>query len=77
MFEAVPMFWRLLLAALSSQAAVALLGALLVSAVSTHLYDKSMEAAMTPIFVVGPICAVVAGVVAWVSRQRRTHDTIR
>lgn len=59
------MFWRIVLAAFGGYILGALLGALLITVASSNRHDRSMEAAMTAIFVVGPIGAVVAGVLAW------------
>ena len=43
----------------------ALAGYLLVLALSSNTYDRSLEAVMTAAFLCGPIGAVVAGVVAF------------
>lgn len=59
------MFWRVVIGVLGGYLAGALLGALLVGAVSSNRHDRSMETAMTAIFVLGPIGAVLAGVAAW------------
>jgi cation transporter-like permease len=59
------MIWRILLCAVGGYVAGALLGALLVGTLSSNRHDRSMETAMTAIFVVGPIGAVVGGLLAW------------
>lgn len=45
-------------------------GMLAIETFSTNTHDKSMEAAMTGAFVVGPLMAVVAVIVTLVLRSR-------
>jgi hypothetical protein len=40
----------------------ALLGYAFVSNLSTNVHDRDVEAAMTSAFVIGPLCALAAGV---------------
>ncbi|MCU0805032.1 MAG: hypothetical protein MUF79_08085 [Burkholderiales bacterium] len=48
----------------------ALLGYLLVQMLSSNVHDRDLEAAMTAAFVVGPIVAVIAGIVGAVRAGR-------
>ena len=49
-------------------------GMLAIETFSTNTHDKSMEAAMTGAFVVGPLMAVVAVIVTLVLRSRPRPD---
>lgn len=40
---------------------------------STNRHDKSLEAAMTGAFVIGPLMAVAAVFVVWIFRSRQTR----
>ena len=62
-----------LLAAVGGYLAGLFGGMLLVELFSTNTHDKSMEAAMTGAFVVGPLMAVLSVVVLLVVRARRNH----
>ncbi|HEU4686392.1 MAG TPA: hypothetical protein VFS39_17930 [Nitrospira sp.] len=46
-------------------------GMLLIDILSSNTYDRSLEAAMTSAFVVGPLMAVIGIVVVLVYRMRR------
>jgi hypothetical protein len=48
-------------------------GMLLVETFSSNRHDRSLEAAMTGAFVIGPMMAVVAVIVVLVVRARRAH----
>ncbi|HSB44476.1 MAG TPA: hypothetical protein VLD60_05655 [Nitrospira sp.] len=48
-------------------------GMLLVETFSSNQHDKSVEAAMTGAFVVGPLMAVVAVIVLLIFRSRRAQ----
>lgn len=48
-------------------------GMLLVEVFSSNTHDKSMEAAMTGAFVIGPLMALVAVIVVLVMRSRRSE----
>jgi hypothetical protein len=48
-------------------------GMLLVETFSSNQHDKSVEAAMTGAFVVGPLMAVVAVIVLMIFRSRRAR----
>ena len=48
-------------------------GMLLIEAFSSNRHDRSVEAAMTGAFVVGPLMAVVAVIVVLVIRAQRTQ----
>ncbi len=48
-------------------------GMFLIEAFSDNRHDRSVEAAMTGAFVVGPLMAVVAVIVVLVIRARRAH----
>ena len=61
------------LAALGGYTIGMLSGMFLIEAVSSNRHDRSMEAAMTGAFVVGPVMAVVAVIVVLVIRARRAH----
>ena len=50
-------------------AAVAVAGNFLVGVQSSNQHDVTVEAAMTSIFVLGPIGAIVAGVFAFLKRR--------
>lgn len=59
------------LSAVLGYAAGAFGGGFLVSVLSSNSHDKSMEAAMTGAFVVGPIFAIIAACFAvWVIRKQ-------
>lgn len=59
------------LSAVLGYAAGAFGGGFLVSVLSSNSHDKSMEAAMTGAFVVGPIFAIIAASFAmWVIRRQ-------
>lgn len=62
-----------MLAALGSYIAGLFGGMLLVEVFSSNTHDKSMEAAMTGAFVVGPLMALVAVIVVLVMRSRRSE----
>jgi len=61
-----PRFVRVLLFAALGFVVVAAVSYLLISAFSSNQHDRSVEAAMTSIFFLGPVGAVVAGVIAFV-----------
>ena len=48
-------------------------GMFLIEAFSSNRHDRSVEAAMTGAFVVGPLMAVVAVIVLLVIRAQRAH----
>ncbi|HTK87280.1 MAG TPA: hypothetical protein VL329_06090 [Nitrospiraceae bacterium] len=48
-------------------------GMFLIETFSSNRHDRSMEAAVTGAFVVGPLMAVVAVIVVLVIRARRAH----
>jgi hypothetical protein len=48
-------------------------GMFLIEAFSSNRHDRSVEAAMTGAFVVGPLMAVVAVIVVLVIRAQRAH----
>ena len=48
-------------------------GMFLIEAFSSNRHDRSVEAAMTGAFVVGPLMAVAAVIVVLVIRARRAH----
>jgi hypothetical protein len=54
-----------LLFALLGYVACALVGYVLVSNFSTNRHDKAVEAAMTAVFVCGPLGAIVGGIFAF------------
>lgn len=64
-------FWTGLLWALIGYVAGAFGGGLLVSLLSSNSHDRSLEAAMTGAFVLGPLAAVVAFAVGYVRAGRR------
>src|SRR5690242_21754357 len=41
---------------------------------STNRHDKSLEAAMTGAFVLGPLMAIVAVIVVWIFRSRQARS---
>lgn len=45
------------------------LGLLLVYGLSSNTHDKSQEAAVTALLLVGPVAAIIGGIVAWFSRS--------
>ena len=49
-------------------------GMLLIETFSSNQYDKSLEAAMTGAFLIGPSMAVIAVVVLLVFRSRRARS---
>ena len=61
------------LAALAGYIIGLLSGMFLIEAFSSNRHDRSMEAAMTGAFVIGPLMAVVAVIVVLVIRARRAH----
>ncbi len=63
-------FGLALLAAVGGYAAGFIGGMLTIEAFSTNSHDKSLEAAMTGAFVIGPLVAVIAVVVVLISRAR-------
>jgi flagellar motor component MotA len=56
--------------ALVGYLAGAVAGYFLVLALSSNVHDRSVEAAMTSAFVVGPACALVAGALAFAAGGR-------
>ncbi|MFO0731288.1 MAG: hypothetical protein U0231_02635 [Nitrospiraceae bacterium] len=46
---------------------------LLIQLLSSNTHDKSLEAAMTGAFVIGPACALLSGIIALMVRSGRTH----
>jgi F0F1-type ATP synthase membrane subunit c/vacuolar-type H+-ATPase subunit K len=56
--------------ALGGYVAGGIIGYLLVQAFSGNLHDRDLEAAMTGAFVVGPLVAVIAGIVGAVRGGR-------
>jgi uncharacterized membrane protein len=48
----------------------AVAGYLLVTAASSNTHDRSGEAAMTAVFVAGPVASLIAGIVALVRESR-------
>ena len=60
-----PRFLRVLLFAVVGFLAAAVAGYFLVDTLSSNRHDRAMEAAMTSIFVLGPLGAVAAAVLAW------------
>ncbi|HKY70819.1 MAG TPA: hypothetical protein VJL88_02780 [Nitrospira sp.] len=48
-------------------------GMLLVETFASNPHDRSLEAAMTGAFVIGPLMAVVAVIVVLIVRARRAH----
>ena len=64
-------FWTGLLWALIGYVAGAFGGGPLVSLLSSNSHDRSLEAAMTGAFVLGPLAAVVAFAVGYVRAGRR------
>jgi len=61
------------LAALGGYVIGMLSGMFLIEAFSSNRHDRSVEAAMTGAFVIGPLMAVVAVIVVLVVRARRAH----
>ena len=66
-------FWTGLLWALIGYVAGAFGGGLLVSLLSSNSHDRSLEAAMTGAFVLGPLAAVVAFAVGYVRAGLRQN----
>lgn len=66
-------FGLTVLAAIAGYALGAILGYGAISALSANTHDKSLEAAMTGAFVIGPLLAIVSGTAAYVFRSRRTN----
>lgn len=60
-----PKFVLVLLFAVVGFVVAAGVGYFLVSTLSSNRHDRSLEAIMTSLFVIGPIGAIVAGVVAY------------
>jgi cation transporter-like permease len=46
----------------------------LINLLSSNPHDRSVEAAMTGAFVVGPFMALVGFVIGWAAAKRRTAD---
>jgi hypothetical protein len=65
-----PRFVRVLLFAALGFVVVAAVSYVLISTLSSNQHDRSIEAAMTAFFFLGPIGAVVAGVIAFVRSSR-------
>jgi uncharacterized membrane protein len=63
-------FVHVLLFAAIGFLAVAVVGYFLISTLSSNQHDRSVEAAMTSIFFLGPVGAIVAGVIAFVRSAR-------
>jgi len=61
-----PRFLLVLLFAVAGYVVVAAVGYFLIARLSSNQHDRAVEAAMTSIFILGPLGAVVAGVIAWV-----------
>ena len=53
----------------------ALLGYLLVQMLSGNTHDRELEAVMTAVFFVGPLTAVVAGVIGAIRAGRAKSET--
>ena len=47
----------------------ALIGYFLISKLSTNTHDRSMEAAMTAFFLIGPLGAIIGAIVAFVRHK--------
>ncbi len=60
-----PRFVHVLLFAIAGFVAGAATGYFLISTLSSNSHDRSVEAAMTSIFVCGPIGALIGGVLAF------------
>ena len=55
--------------------AIGLFGGMgLINLLSSNQHDRSVEAAMTGAFVVGPFMALVGFVIGWAATKRRTAD---
>ncbi len=67
-------FGLALLSAIAGYIAGFLAGLGAVEAFSSNSHDRSMEAAMTGAFVVGPLMAVLSVVVILIVRARRSQD---
>jgi hypothetical protein len=65
-----PRFVLVLLYAALGFVVVAAVSYFLISAFSSNQHDRSVEAAMTSIFFLGPVGAIVAGVIAFVRSSR-------
>lgn len=61
------------LAALRGYVIGMLSGMFLIEGISSNRHDRSLEAAMTGAFVIGPLIAVVAVIVVLVIRAKRAH----
>jgi len=64
-----------LLCSIGGYAIAAAASYLLVDRFSSNVHDRAVEAAMTSIFVIGPVGAVVAFVVAFVRIGRSSRGT--
>ncbi len=62
-----------LLCAVAGYIAAAFVGYFLISWFSSNMHDRSVEAAMTSAFVLGPLGAVVAFVVGFIRGGHRTQ----
>lgn len=67
-----PKFLRFLLGLVGGFAAGAVIGGVLVSVLSPNTHDKSLEIAMTALFVAGPIGAVIGIAAALISMRKPT-----
>lgn len=56
---------KLFISAVAGWAVGFAIGMLAVRILSSNQHDRSTEAAMTGAFVVGPLCALIAMVIAW------------
>ncbi len=63
---------RVLLAAVLGYLLGFIGGMVLIEALSSNSHDKSLEAAMTGAFVVGPACSLLSAIASIVARSRRT-----
>lgn len=65
MVKTMPKFVVVMLAVMFGFVAAAAVGYFLIGLLSSNRHDRSVEAAMTAIFVLGPLGAVIAGTVAY------------
>jgi hypothetical protein len=65
-----------LLCAVAGYVVAAFAGYFLVQQLSSNTHDRSVEAAMTSIFFVGPVGAVIAFVVGFIRSGRRSGDAV-